>query len=153
MPLPLKRPTTPSSRQIRTKVWERVSKPLPFSTTPDLLFCTYKSITISKGFWMRATWNRILARSSGLTTVRETAPAMPPATNDAENTVECEAVLEGASGRLEVSRGCSITFAKQVLNFDLALRVCLPSQPTGVLVWMMRRLPLAFAVILGDYRL
>lgn len=74
VPLPAIMPLQPSSLHIFPNALEML---ILYSSRPT--FCT---------------WSKILRRSSGLTTVRETAPATPPAMKDA--TTACESHARSA---------------------------------------------------------
>jgi hypothetical protein len=84
VPFPAMKPLQPSSLHILARA---------FGT--DILYSSLPTLCI---------WNRILRRSSGDTTVRETAPATPPATKDARTgwakvwRMRSRAVRSGARG-------------------------------------------------------
>jgi hypothetical protein len=84
VPLPAMKPLQPSSLHIFASA---------FGT--DILYSSRPTLCI---------WNRIFRRSSGDTTVRETAPATPPATKDARTgcakvcRMRSRAVRSGARG-------------------------------------------------------
>lgn len=84
VPFPAMNPLHPSSLHI-----------LPSALCTDILYSSLPTL---------CTWNKILRRSRGETTVRETAPATPPATKDARTgcakvcRMRSRAVRSGARG-------------------------------------------------------